>query len=71
MVGSVLDQRLEHFSEKINMDLQNVHLDLLKQFHLQQVHMEATLQLYQQQQSVLNERIRYLEAENERLKKTY
>ena len=33
----MLDQRLDFFAEKINGDLNNFHLDLLRQFHLQQV----------------------------------
>ena len=71
LVETALDERLRVLKQSIHEDIQNVHLELLRQFHLQQIEMsELVNKLFKQQQELMKE-VEDLRRENRELKNNF
>jgi len=67
-VRSALEDCLEEMRLQVHGDLQNMHLELVRQFQLQQTEIQAQLQAFAGSQQHLLEEVEDLRAENKRLK---
>lgn len=70
-IKGVLDASLQQMREEIYSDVHNMHIDMLRQFHLQQIHVEELLQKKEEREAALAQRIRELEQENQNLRALY
>ncbi|RHZ57116.1 hypothetical protein Glove_393g13 [Diversispora epigaea] len=68
VIGNVVDECLQEFRISLRNDIQNMHLELLRQFHLQKTEMEMMFLKYCGETMSLREEIEKLREENQRLK---
>jgi len=68
---NIIEGSLENFQSAIHRDVQNLHLELIRQFHIQQKETERLLAKYAETQQFLLDEIESLREENERLKNIY
>jgi protein NEDD1 len=66
----VLDDMMGQFKEEVITQVQNLHLDMIRQFHNQQAEITQLLDRLSVQNQLLEEN-RKLREENERLRKMY
>ena len=67
-VRTALEDCLEEMRMQVHGDLQNMHLELVRQFQIQQTEIQAQLQGYAGKQMALVEEVEDLRAENRRLR---
>lgn len=70
MVRSMIDEALEDFRDQTRRDVLNLHMDILKQFQIQQAEIRTLLQQYSVNEELMTE-IERLREENEKLKKKF
>ena len=68
---NIIEGSLKNFQSAIHRDVQNLHLELIRQFHIQQKETERMLAKYAETQQFLLDEIESLREENERLKNIY
>ncbi|CAG8599154.1 23880_t:CDS:2 [Dentiscutata erythropus] len=68
VIKSAVDECLQEFRTSIRNDIQNMHLELLRQFHIQKTEMEMMFLKYCGETLSLREELERLREENERLK---
>ena len=70
MLVGVVEEAVERMRIGIHQDMQNMHLEILRQFYLQQREMEKLVKRMVPTEELLEE-LRMLREENDRLRKTY
>ncbi|CAG8585328.1 2865_t:CDS:10 [Acaulospora morrowiae] len=68
VIGNVVDECLQEFRISLRNDIQNMHLELLRQFHIQKEEMELMFLKYCGETMSLREEVERLREENQRLK---
>ncbi|CAB4417648.1 unnamed protein product [Rhizophagus irregularis] len=68
VIGSVVDECLQDFRISLRNDIQNMHLELLRQFHIQKTEMEMMFLKYCGETMSLREEVERLREENQRLR---
>ncbi|KAJ7535575.1 hypothetical protein O6H91_12G039200 [Diphasiastrum complanatum] len=71
LVQRALEESLGSVQKAIHEDVQNLHLELLRQFHIQQTEMAAIMKDLMTKQSDLMEEIQALRTENQQLRQFY
>lgn len=66
LVQRALEESLGAMQEAIHEDVQNLHLELLRQFHIQQLEIKAAMSSLQDRQAELIEEVRHLRREHQR-----
>lgn len=70
LVQNVLGDMMQNFRADVQTQLQNMHLEIIRQFHIQQSEIASLLQQYDTNKQLLDI-IKDLKEENERLRKLY
>lgn len=71
IIQSTLGEMMEGFREEVRSQLQNIHLEVIRQFHIQQTEVASMLQQQHDTTKQLLDTIKELQEENERLRKLY
>ncbi|PNY01780.1 protein NEDD1-like, partial [Trifolium pratense] len=64
-----LDETLDSFQKSIHEDVRNVHLEILRQFHLQEIEMSTAMNSILENQAELLKEVKSLRKENEQLRR--
>lgn len=70
LVHNVLGDMMQDFKTDVQMQMQSMHMEIIRQFHIQQTEIAAMLQQYDTNKQLLDI-IKDLREENERLRKLY
>lgn len=71
LVQRGLEESLGAVQRSIHEEVQNLHLELLRQFHIQQMEMGSMMDTFQAKQAELAEEIKALRRENQQLRDLY
>jgi protein NEDD1 len=71
LVQRGLEESLGAVQRAIHEEVQNLHLELLRQFHIQQMEMSTMMDCFQAKQAELVEEIKALRRENQQLRDLY
>jgi protein NEDD1 len=71
IIQATIGEMMEGFREEVRSQLQNIHLEVIRQFHIQQTEVSNMLQQHQDTTKQLLDMISQLREENERLRKLY
>lgn len=70
LVRGVLEEMMQSFKSEINSQIQNLHLEMIRQFQLQQLELEVLFDRMSVRKEMIDE-IKRLRDENERLRNMY
>eukprot|EP00164_Ancoracysta_twista_P002699 GFYU01003593.1.p1 GENE.GFYU01003593.1~~GFYU01003593.1.p1 ORF type:complete len:817 (-),score=223.66 GFYU01003593.1:113-2563(-) len=71
LLRNIIEESLSSFHKSIHEEVQNLHLELLRQFHLQQTQFESMLETFADRQTALLDEVNRLREENDKLSHLY
>ena len=71
LIQSILGDMMEGFRSEVQVQLQSMHMEMIRQFHIQQMEISNMLQQHADTTNKLLDTIKELRDENERLRKLY